>query len=690
MGIRTEAGRRAAAMVLMWCSCVAARSSEAAGSGEALVGPTGLRMCAVVGEHWGDTGLLDRLQREGWAWAVEVLPAASDEALRAMRDRGFRVVVDMKAHPRAQERDKQYLRRSRADGIESIRRMQKILGRDLIWQILLEDDSAGVAFPQELLQARPRTHREAKALFDRYLDEVVQAAGAMPDIEKWGMAGFSSGAHLFASRGVDCVIIERCNDDVEDLQTAVSFARGAARQFGCDWGIDLSTWWGVVYGVVSNMPASIFKRHLYVSRFSGADTFRVEGADFIYPDHGTGSSHLGRTVESFARAVKDVGAIEPDVVSAIILPPDHGWMTPPYWRTTNEAWNYARVPYRPGDRGIDGFFTTAFPGSIYAMDPFPFGRYAEDEPPASPFSLSCVTPAFAPGPSDVFKAEPPLPFGRFKNRDDARRAIENAKLDPSPYRAMGDSRWGDIFDVLTAEAPAAVVQKYPVVILLGAVQMNAALKMALQSHVNGGGTVICAAGVVGPADEDLTGVRMELESRVGRAWRWGEERFVAEPFRHVPVVQPLGPETVVCARSQSGEPVVVRHACGKGAVYTCLVPWYEGGQGPLAGAAARLFEAVLLPLQPVCVEGLPVEWVSGRTSAGRYVLVANHDSSVWQGRLLVRGVKPGETRCTETLSGRTIPCSSAGDATVVNVQIPPYDVCLLQWTNDGEASSASR
>jgi hypothetical protein len=52
--------------------------------------------------------------------------------------------------------------------------------------------------------------------------------------------GFGETSHSYAARGVDLLLIERANDDVGDLSTAVAFGRGAARQYGVAWGIDLS------------------------------------------------------------------------------------------------------------------------------------------------------------------------------------------------------------------------------------------------------------------------------------------------------------------------------------------------------------------------------------------------------------------------------------------------------------------
>jgi hypothetical protein len=59
-------------------------------------------------------------------------------------------------------------------------------------------------------------------------------------------------------------------------------------------------------------------------------------------------------------------------------------------------------------------------------------------------------------------------------------------------------------------------------LLMGPVNLTAPLKAQLLQFALGGGHVIVAAGVVGPADGDLTGLPSLLpELRVGRAWRWG-------------------------------------------------------------------------------------------------------------------------------------------------------------------------
>lgn len=624
--------------------------------------------------------VLDWLAARGWCWAVEVSPFATVETMRALRERGWRPSMDILGHPETRRRHW-----SRREGgtipnpdDSPARLLEASDGGEAIAFYLIEDDSAGVAFPQELLRHKPRTHAAAKALFDAYLEEALAVARRHPQVRPWGMVGYAGSAHHYAAHGVACIIVERANDDVEDLQTAVAFARGAARQYGCAWGIDLSLWWGVFYGCVQDLPASLYTRHLYMSFFSGAQVFRIEGGDLLV-DAASGPSLVAQAMDAFAQTVQHIEPGEADRPVAIMLPEDHGWMTPPYWRTGNEVWNYARTPYRPGDRGIDGVFGAAFPGSVYAMDPFPFGAYTDNEPPASPFSLSCITPEFAPAPADVYYAEPPLPFGRFAGRNDARAAMHSASMDPSPYRGMGDSRWGEIFDVLNTRAELPALQRYPVLMLAGPVRLDAALRRLLMEYVRGGGTLLLAAGVATPEDAALCGAAIQPELRTGRAWQWANDPPVHEAFRYVPVQVEEAAAMQVLARTPAGDPLLLQHSVGAGTVYTCLVPWYEAGHAPLCGAALRLFDHVIGLVQPVRAEGLPAAWLSTTGDGFRTVVIANNDGAPWQGRVIVRHVPENMGRCTDLRTGAPVPFSHTPSGAVTDLSIAPYDVRVIRW-----------
>jgi hypothetical protein len=627
--------------------------------------------------------VIDWLAARGWCWGIEARAFTRTEALEMLRARGFYGVMHLHAHTETWDEDWAYKKRFEdrevPDRRKAIERLRAVYGDDATANVLIEDDSSGVGFSGEYLRDPPADHAEALAMFEEYLEEAMGTLKEWPAVHAWGMNGYATSAHAYARHGVECIICERTNDDVDDLQTAIAFCRGAARQYGCNWGIDLSLWWGVFSGCVHELPASLYKRHLYISYFSGSRTFRIEGGGFILGDPDN-PLPIAAEIDAFAKKVRNIDPGTPDVPAAVMLAKDHGWMTPPYWRVAREAWNYARLPYRQGQRGIDGFFGAAFPGSIYAMDPFPFGAYEKDDPPGSPYAVSCVTPDFAPSPEKVYYAEPPIPFGRFDDRREALRAISGQKLDPSPYRAMGDSRWGDIFDVLTEEASLEALERYEVLVLLGQIQLTDKLRARLLEWVRAGGTLLIAAGVVTPEDAALCGFSIEPELRVGRAWQWRQEASVHEAFRYVPANLPSDGSVQALASTPSGKPLITEYHAGKGRVITSLIPWFEGGHRDLAGPAARLFDLVFEEVQPVRVDGLPVEWVSAKGDAHRTLTIANHDGAPWQGKVYIRHVNAAFGNCVDLVTGETLAFERAGDGAVLEITIPPYDVRVIRFS----------
>ncbi len=631
------------------------------------------------------THVTDWLAKQGWCWAIETPPSATAEVIRPLQAQGFVIIGQIHGHPATRTWHWSFRSADTPDMDAFIELIRESNASPPRIQFFVEDDSAGVGFSAAFLRNPPATHGEAKAMFDEYLDTAMEAARQAPDVTPWAIAGFAGTTHHYARHGVKCVIVERANDDVEDLQTAIAFARGAARQFGCEWGIDLSLWWGVIYGCVQNLCPSLYTRHLWLSYIGGAQAHCIEGGDLLVRPEGP--TVVAKAIDAFAKTAQTINPGAPDTPVAVMLPQDHGWMTPPYWRTTNEAWNYARLPYRQGDRGIDGFFGAAFPGSVYAQDPFPKGVYQSDDPPASPFALSCITPEFAPTPEHIYNAEPPLSFGAYADRTEAQRDFAENNTDPSTYRAMGDARWGDIIDVLTDDVTADVMQQYRTLILLGPVSINEGLRERLLRFVRAGGALVWAAGVATPREQELVGVAIQPELRVGRDWRWSTAPTTHEAFRFCPLsAEALDtPDVEVLATTRGGAPLVLKHRLGNGAVYTCLIPWFEGGHTPLCGLALHLFDHVIQPIQPVLVTGPPASWASARSDRAVYVVAANHDETPWEGTLTVRDVPDQYTVCRELISDK--PLSFQRDNTNVHipVTIAPYGTCVLEWTHNNRA-----
>jgi len=549
----------------------------------------------------------------------------------------------------------------------------------VIWELFVEDESAGVGFPYELLLKKPSTHAEAFELFQNYLVKSLSVAETFGNVKRWALPGFAGSVHQFARFDeIDLIGIERANDDVDDLQTGIAFTRGAAKQYNKMWAVDYSLWWGVIYGGAGKIPTSYHKRNFYISYFSGSDQCRLEGVHDFYDYQKQELTYIGKAVDEFGKFTLQNKPGEPETFVAVILPKDHGWNTPPYWRTTNTAWNYARIPYRQGQKAIDAFFCLAFPGSNFAMDPFPFGNYKSNNPPASPFALSCVTPEYAPAKEDVYYAEPSIPFGKYENRIEAGKDMNSKQVDQGPYRPMGNSRWGDIIDVFTDDVSADVLKDYKVIVLLDQIDLNKNLQDRLILAMNAGATVISATGVVKPEHSGFSGAVMDPQLLVGRAWNYKNKPTVGEPYRFVPAETS---DAVVIATTDDNSPLLIEKSYGKGKLVTCMVPWFEGTFNSLNGVVLYLLDEEIGKVQPVMVEGPSIEFLSSKGNGVYNVLLSNNSSISWEGKIKVKNLTRDYILCRELLTGERLHTKfSKNEGAKVEVEVPPFDVRVISWS----------
>lgn len=574
----------------------------------------------------------DWVSKDNWCWGVASSPIRSRSHLEYLKNRGLKpIITPFLAHPDTRSRFYKDNNRDIPTVEEALREYFNVFGDDFIWEGFTEEDSSGVGFSRNFLSNPPRSHDEARNMFEKFLKEgLTEIQKYAPHIRKWGRCGYASSTHIYAKLGLDAILLERTNDDIEDIQTGIAFTRGAGKQYSCPWGIDFSLWWGVFYGCVQDSSTSYHKCNWLISYFSGADYLAIEGGDLLCYRDGT-LSRLGKDFEEFSKWIKKVSRGTPVVPVAIMLPSNHGWITPPYWETQQYAWNYARLRRNPGERGIDGFFTTVFPGSNFAMDPFPFGNYENDDPPASPFALSCITPRYAPLPQNVFYSKPYLPFGKFKDRKEANEFIRQNNIDISPYRPMGISRWGDIFDVFTEEVSSDVLKQYKILVILGPLVLNEEVKQKVIDYVREGGTVICSAGVIKPDDYDWMGVQILPELHVGYRWKWVKGDWTTEAFRLVPANVDSDAEVIAWANKNA--PLIVHSRLGKGSIYISLAPWFESSTNILMGAVIKLMDTLFTPLFPFDILGPPCEWLLTEDGDFQMLIIANHADFPWEGSI---------------------------------------------------------
>ena len=625
-----------------------------------------------------NTPLLDWMLKGGYTWGVELLHDIPESKITGLQKSGLNIVLYQLSHPETVKRYYTLKKREIPDVDETVNKYKRATGGKFVWQNILEDESCGVGLSQEMLTIKPATHKKAYDMTDNYFRKSLAAIEKHGNLTHWAVAGFANTAHLLAKQPeIDLLTIERANDDVDDLQTGISFFRGAGRQYNKKWGVDLSLWWGVVYGCVQNLPCNYHKRHLYVSWYSGAEHFRIEGSELFFDKKTNEATKIVECLDDFGNFMKTHERGIPEIPVAVILPEDHGWITPPYWRTSSTAWNYAHIPYRQGQRALDGFFATAFPGSNFYMDPFPLGKNKTENPPATPFALSCISQEFAPSLEDIFHAEYPVRFGRYENRNVAKKELETNEIETSEYRPMGNSRWGDIFDVFTSGVGSNVLSQYKVIVLLDQVSLDSAMIQKLKMVMTNGATILCAAGVLTPEHSDFTGAEMEPVLRVGTAWSFAGENPVNEPFRYF---RSSLKNSKALATTSGGDPLMIEKQYGKGKLISCMIPWFEGAPLDLSNAALQMFDKVISEIQPVKIEGLPIEFLSTKTDRSYNVVLSNNSDQWWKGRIVVRSVAPELTKCMELITRQPLKSiKKKNRETNVDVVVPPYEVRVISW-----------
>jgi hypothetical protein len=204
------------------------------------------------------------------------------------------------------------------------------------------------------------------------------------------------------------------------------------------------------------------------------------------------------------------------------------------------------------------------------------------------------------------------------------------------------------------------------------------LKQRLTIYAHNGGIVVCPAGVIGPEDKQLTGLEIQPEFKVARAWNWQNQPTVAESFHSLPA-EPVDSSTLILAKTTTGRPLITQNQLGKGYIYTCTVPWYEGPLGQFAGPALQLMNNIIRSIQPVIVEGLPVEWVSTQGPDRRTVLVANHSEQKWKGLVKVRDIPINSNKCVDLITGSVLSFQIENNSARIQIEIPPFDVRIIRW-----------
>lgn len=464
----------------------------------------------------------------------------------------------------------------------------------------------------------------------------------------------------------------------------LAFARGAGRQYSKPWGAYLAAWGkGLVgdshcifnhlwpggrttadtlgymdAGPHSGTSYSLQRRQLYASYMSGANLFAHES------DQSGGSNYVANydfraiaSVDPLVRVLRDrpyhispIGAIWKEFYDNIVLKHDRGVPYTPigllFDRHHGCVLEYSRdtiycagVPYQRGDYMMRGVVNTLFPWETTR-------------------------------PGQTFEA-----------------------------RTNVTGPFGDIFDVLTNDASPEALRSYPVLMLVGRVDIDEQFAGQLKDYIAVGGTLIANVKQLNerlPAAAfgcKLTG--KTLQSR--RALSLLDGALIKEnaPFGFDELLL-VGAMPLAIAPDVPDQPALIALAqYGKGRAILTAPHWMMPPEAKrdMLGLFSNLVAALSRELSPVRVTG-NVQHIINRNQSGWVVTLINNEGVYKHpGRAAV--IKPDEsvdatvtllsaagkqvTQVNEWVTGAQLTPTSAADGALVKLTVPPGDIRIVEF-----------
>ncbi len=395
-------------------------------------------------------------------------------------------------------------------------------------------------------RSRAQAHQE----YDRVLDAFY---GLAYD-RGVSISSLGYGCHYAAEHGARMLGIE-AEESLPSDTLLWSFCRGASKQYdlltavsispSCRWGqkwysrdgknvadadgpsgpdygpsegLSKREWYlAYVYGAsVIFFSASIFYQAKYDGKLSGDYEPFVMPGGLNKPGWGLLEANLtpmGRLhVDGQEFAADHPMRGTPYMPVALMLDHDHGWNPPRHMYRKDEDHVWGNIPYSRLDYQADNFFRWVYPD-------YELASYYRDE----------------------------------------RGYIAN-----TPF--------GDLFEVVLSNASPRCVEKYRAVVLLGDLRVDEREGLAerLTDFIQGGGVVVTGVDQWAGIPASLSGAEAGegWETHAGEVFSSDGRTFREEVFEHRKVTATTGE---VLLRSSGGDPLVIRQAAGRGAVFLITV-----------------------------------------------------------------------------------------------------------------------
>jgi hypothetical protein len=532
--------------------------------------------------------------------------------------------------------------------------LASVLGSGRVWWNLLpEYDQSGGYWPslrKISVASRSEAYLSWKSAFlNNYppLGQYLNLPASSRSVGLMAVNVYSFAAHYSYELGVDMAVLERTNDEIGDIQTGISFMRGAARQYDKPWGIDIATWRAAVQSptifdnnlkLVAGWSPSYFRRHMYLSYMSGANLVLNEAA--TYYNNGQ-LNPLGQVVKEVAdfslKRHRSIG--KPEVRTALLLDFEHGF-EPKHgqYMQADYVW-YGGIPYMDGDHMTHHFLNLLFPG-YWKTGTLPAG---------APTTPSAYVQALASG------------------------------ADSRPWEPMGESRWGDQFDVILSNASLATMKKYEVIVVLGNVMLNDRLREDLKTWVSEGGTLVINTAQVRPFDEPFLGVQKSGTSKRSNRSSWlPDSTTLTERFYQYELLLPAS--AIPVASSGNGDPLITKNSVGLGNVYVVASYYFlDESKASLLSIAEKLMSTILQDKIAASVTGpFRIQYVVNQAPDKVMVTLVNNSSAAWQGKIILNDSRSvGDVQ--EWINDIPLTLENRAGKSAVEVSIPPYDIKIVAF-----------
>ncbi|MFA7237722.1 MAG: hypothetical protein WC058_12740 [Phycisphaeraceae bacterium] len=589
----------------------------------------------------------------------------------------------------------QTLRHARRDGVEFqqyldqrvawLHQLQKQWG-DRVWFCICGEQDNGLRWPET---AFPSKFDAFRFFRDAHLDNIPNtfSDGPEPGFEPhcvrkmadvpmmrdryridWSkepvavQACHCNGAHHYYDWGAGLVWFEH-NCYLFNDQVTTAFLRGAARQFGRIWGVDFSTWGDPTRATThydaqgrrcGGVSLSLLQRQYLASYYSGANALLSESsastAWMPTPDGGKTLSPLGQWCRDFGHHTllnKDKrGRAHAPV--ALLMEKYHGWNP-----RDHRVWG-GTVPYTRDEQQLDNFFDLAFPGQSQ-------GFYRDD------WRKPGCEPRYPVPDRDIEKW---------------RLAVRDG-LDTRPLERgyLAASTWGDSFDVLLDDCPLDILPQYPLVVLLGGIRLNAALRLKLESFVRQGGTVLAHCQQVPPDLDAWFGVSCD-RARLRHAWSftsaWDQREYDIGSGQYHPMT-PLDDQTKPLITASGRRNVVAtQRAIGKGRVIFVSLPYLQHApDSPFSPVCQALLDHLIQPHLLVDVRGRPIQFVVTDQTDAVTVLVNNNDDRAWSGSVLCQDSTLDPATASDGWTNQPLASASAGDRRL-SLSLQPFEWAIIK------------